>query len=98
MEENKELDHILYMKGIVLTDEQRIAFNNLVESIRVFGNDLITIVNSIFQEEIKPILMELKKTMEIKDIRKGYILVKDIKPRPFISIKRPKLIHCRNNC
>jgi uncharacterized hydantoinase/oxoprolinase family protein len=94
------LDEMLYLKGITLSNEQRIAFNKCVESITIFCNDLQAIVNTIFQEQFKPILEQIKEIVKrnpkVSVVKYG--IIKIIKPIQYSRLKKPRLIHCRTNC
>jgi hypothetical protein len=96
---NEEIDKILYLKGIELTDYQREAINTICQSMIAFCNDLSQIINTIFQEKIKPIVEEIYEYVKDKPkVKMKYGFVKIIKPVEYQRINKPRFICCRSNC
>ena len=97
---NQSLDDILYKKGILLSNEQRLALDRLVTAVSIFCNDLQEIVSGFFQEQLKPYLEEMKDSIKNnnKKITIKYKIVKLIKANSYCRINKPIRICCRSNC
>lgn len=104
MEENKEIEEILYLKAIQLSEEQMIAFRRVAKAMSIFCNNIQEIVNNIFQEQIKPIADIIKEFMGNEEdktqpiIKIKYGIIREIKPNQYLGLNKPKTIHCRSNC
>lgn len=96
---NEELNKILYLKGIELTDYQKEAINKICKSMIAFCDDLSQIINTIFQEKIKPIVEEIYEYVKDKpQVKVRYDIIKVIKPIEYHRINKPRFICCRSNC
>jgi hypothetical protein len=100
MNDQEALEHVLYLKGIEITDTQREAISNVVKAINIYCTNVVETVASIFQQTIMPIVDELKEFIKREEpkIAIRYGIVKIIRPYSIIRINRPIVIHCRNNC
>lgn len=102
MNDREILDEVLELKGLTLTDQQKDMFIKSVESVNIFCDNFretVWIIFNSLQEKLKPIMKEYNNIVKQQlKMKHSYNVVRLIQPKHNMIIRKPILIHCRNNC